>query len=96
MVNYLIQWIRHHVTTMSERTFPNNPVELKVSVTIEVGLTQLFNLNNAVIILLFYKFKKMSLGKPLIRRHLKLCSSPYDSEKMEINFSNQNIIATTS
>ncbi|XP_073761245.1 dystonin isoform X17 [Callorhinus ursinus] len=29
MVNYLIQWIRHHVTTMSERTFPNNPVELK-------------------------------------------------------------------
>uniref|UniRef100_A0A8D2B3W1 Dystonin n=1 Tax=Sciurus vulgaris TaxID=55149 RepID=A0A8D2B3W1_SCIVU len=29
MVNYLIQWIRHHVTTMSERIFPNNPVELK-------------------------------------------------------------------
>ncbi|XP_048203528.1 dystonin isoform X3 [Perognathus longimembris pacificus] len=29
MVNYLMQWIRHHVTTMSERTFPNNPVELK-------------------------------------------------------------------
>ncbi|XP_039709037.1 dystonin isoform X15 [Pteropus medius] len=29
MVNYLIQWIRHHLTTMSERTFPNNPVELK-------------------------------------------------------------------
>ncbi|KAM5324536.1 dystonin isoform 7-T7 [Glossophaga mutica] len=29
MVNYLIQWIRHHVTTMSDRTFPNNPVELK-------------------------------------------------------------------
>ncbi|XP_026982685.1 dystonin isoform X23 [Sagmatias obliquidens] len=29
MVNYLVQWIRHHVTTMSERTFPNNPVELK-------------------------------------------------------------------
>ncbi|KAM6166489.1 dystonin isoform 2-T2 [Erethizon dorsatum] len=29
MVNYLIQWIRHHVTTISERTFPNNPVELK-------------------------------------------------------------------
>ncbi|XP_028721206.1 dystonin isoform X23 [Peromyscus leucopus] len=29
MVNYLIQWIRHHVVTMSERTFPNNPVELK-------------------------------------------------------------------
>lgn len=36
MVNYLIQWIRHHVTTMSERTFPNNPVELKVCVTVEV------------------------------------------------------------
>ncbi|XP_065742451.1 dystonin isoform X3 [Phocoena phocoena] len=29
MVNYLVQWIRHHVTTMSERTFPNNPVEVK-------------------------------------------------------------------
>lgn len=34
MVNYLIQWIKHHVTTMSERTFPNNPVELKVCVTL--------------------------------------------------------------
>lgn len=30
MVNYLMQWIRHHVTIMSDRTFPNNPVELKV------------------------------------------------------------------
>ncbi|XP_050806458.1 dystonin isoform X10 [Gopherus flavomarginatus] len=29
MVNYLIQWIRHHITIMSDRTFPNNPVELK-------------------------------------------------------------------
>ncbi|XP_052048814.1 dystonin isoform X3 [Apodemus sylvaticus] len=29
MVNYLIQWIRHHVVTMSDRTFPNNPLELK-------------------------------------------------------------------
>ncbi|KFQ25148.1 Microtubule-actin cross-linking factor 1, partial [Merops nubicus] len=29
MVNYLMQWIRHHVATMSDRTFPNNPVELK-------------------------------------------------------------------
>ncbi|XP_071892446.1 dystonin isoform X29 [Anas platyrhynchos] len=29
MVNYLMQWIRHHVTIMSDRTFPNNPVELK-------------------------------------------------------------------
>ncbi|MGH0168382.1 UNVERIFIED_CONTAM: hypothetical protein FKN15_066194 [Acipenser sinensis] len=29
MVNYLSQWIRHHVTIMSDRTFPNNPVELK-------------------------------------------------------------------
>ncbi|XP_078504101.1 dystonin isoform X2 [Lissotriton helveticus] len=29
MVNYLIQWIRHHATLMSDRTFPNNPVELK-------------------------------------------------------------------
>lgn len=30
MVNYLIQWIRHHATIMSDRAFPNNPVELKV------------------------------------------------------------------
>ncbi|XP_039384230.1 dystonin isoform X6 [Mauremys reevesii] len=29
MVNYLIQWIRHYITIMSDRTFPNNPVELK-------------------------------------------------------------------
>ncbi|XP_041108042.1 dystonin-like isoform X12 [Polyodon spathula] len=29
MVNYLSQWIRHHVTIMSDRMFPNNPVELK-------------------------------------------------------------------
>ncbi|XP_043398337.1 dystonin isoform X6 [Chelonia mydas] len=29
MVNYLIQWIRHHITIISDRTFPNNPVELK-------------------------------------------------------------------
>ncbi|XP_065586915.1 dystonin isoform X5 [Cyrtonyx montezumae] len=29
MVNYLMQWIRHHVTIMSDRTFPNNPVEMK-------------------------------------------------------------------
>ncbi|XP_051470837.1 dystonin isoform X4 [Apus apus] len=29
MVNYLMQWIRHHVTIMSDRTFPNSPVELK-------------------------------------------------------------------
>ncbi|XP_072856398.2 dystonin isoform X8 [Pogona vitticeps] len=29
MVNYLIQWIRHHATIMADRAFPNNPVELK-------------------------------------------------------------------
>ncbi|XP_039176247.1 dystonin isoform X34 [Crotalus tigris] len=29
MVNYLIQWIRHHATIMIDRAFPNNPVELK-------------------------------------------------------------------
>ncbi|XP_074009915.1 dystonin isoform X4 [Numenius arquata] len=29
MVNYLRQWIRYHVTIMSDRTFSNNPVELK-------------------------------------------------------------------
>ncbi|KAL8172744.1 UNVERIFIED_CONTAM: hypothetical protein K2H54_016083 [Gekko kuhli] len=30
MVNYLIQWIRHHAAIMADRAFPNNPVELKV------------------------------------------------------------------
>lgn len=30
MVNYLSQWIKHNVAVMSDRTFPNNPVELKV------------------------------------------------------------------
>ncbi|XP_054858022.1 dystonin isoform X2 [Eublepharis macularius] len=29
MVNYLIQWIRHHATIMADRAFPNNPMELK-------------------------------------------------------------------
>eukprot|EP00063_Salmo_salar_P094905 XP_014069740.1 PREDICTED: dystonin-like isoform X22 [Salmo salar] len=29
MVNYLIQWIKHNVGLMSDRAFPNNPVELK-------------------------------------------------------------------
>lgn len=30
MVNYLSQWIKHHVAVMSDRTFPSNPAELKV------------------------------------------------------------------
>uniref|UniRef100_A0A4W3K970 Dystonin n=1 Tax=Callorhinchus milii TaxID=7868 RepID=A0A4W3K970_CALMI len=29
MVNYLVQWIKHHVTVMSDRSFSNNPAELK-------------------------------------------------------------------
>ncbi|XP_072354528.1 dystonin isoform X16 [Scyliorhinus torazame] len=29
MVNYLIQWIKHHVTVMSDRSYSNNPAELK-------------------------------------------------------------------
>ncbi|XP_071998354.1 dystonin isoform X27 [Engystomops pustulosus] len=29
MVNYLIQWIRHHVALISERNFPNTVAELK-------------------------------------------------------------------
>ncbi|XP_062375938.1 dystonin [Sardina pilchardus] len=33
MVNYLSQWIKHHVAVMSDRTFPNNPVELKALYT---------------------------------------------------------------
>lgn len=31
MIKYLSQWIRHNVAIMSDRSFPNNPVELKVS-----------------------------------------------------------------
>lgn len=30
MIKYLSQWIRHNVGIMSDRSFPNNPVELKV------------------------------------------------------------------
>ncbi|XP_073531555.1 dystonin isoform X21 [Phyllobates terribilis] len=30
MVNYLIQWIRHHVALMADRNFPNTVAELKV------------------------------------------------------------------
>ncbi|KAJ8359996.1 hypothetical protein SKAU_G00165210 [Synaphobranchus kaupii] len=33
MVNYLSQWIKHHVAVMSDRTFPSNPVELKALYT---------------------------------------------------------------
>ncbi|KAF4090023.1 hypothetical protein AMELA_G00044950, partial [Ameiurus melas] len=29
MINYLSQWIKHHVSVMSDRNFPCNPVELK-------------------------------------------------------------------
>ncbi|KAM9365281.1 dystonin [Pholidichthys leucotaenia] len=29
MIKYLSQWIKHNVTIMSDRSFPNNPVELK-------------------------------------------------------------------
>uniref|UniRef100_A0A4W5L9J1 Dystonin n=1 Tax=Hucho hucho TaxID=62062 RepID=A0A4W5L9J1_9TELE len=33
MVNYLSQWIKHNVGLMSDRAFPNNPVELKALYT---------------------------------------------------------------
>ncbi|KAL0964650.1 hypothetical protein UPYG_G00327030 [Umbra pygmaea] len=33
MVNYLSQWIKHNVGVMSDRAFPNNPVELKALYT---------------------------------------------------------------
>ncbi|CAB1338512.1 unnamed protein product [Coregonus sp. 'balchen'] len=39
MVNYLSQWLKHNVAVMSDRAFPNNPVELKV--WIEFGRIQL-------------------------------------------------------
>lgn len=31
MIKYLSQWIKHNVAIMSDRSFPNNPVEIKVS-----------------------------------------------------------------
>ncbi|XP_056291894.1 dystonin isoform X13 [Pseudoliparis swirei] len=33
MIKYLSQWIRHNVVVMSDRSFPNNPVELKALYT---------------------------------------------------------------
>ncbi|XP_075932663.1 dystonin isoform X1 [Anarhichas minor] len=33
MIKYLSQWIRHNVAIMSDRSFPNNPVELKALYT---------------------------------------------------------------
>ncbi|CAL8257405.1 unnamed protein product [Lota lota] len=33
MIKYLSQWIKHNVTEMSDRAFPNNPVELKALYT---------------------------------------------------------------
>uniref|UniRef100_A0A8C7LIP6 Dystonin n=1 Tax=Oncorhynchus kisutch TaxID=8019 RepID=A0A8C7LIP6_ONCKI len=33
MVNYLSQWLKHNVSVMSDRAFPNNPVELKALYT---------------------------------------------------------------
>lgn len=30
MIKYLSQWIKHNVAIMSDRSFPNNPVEIKV------------------------------------------------------------------
>ncbi|KAJ8250312.1 hypothetical protein COCON_G00222340 [Conger conger] len=33
MVNYLSQWIKHHVAVMSDRNFPSNPAELKALYT---------------------------------------------------------------
>ncbi|XP_014915962.1 dystonin isoform X5 [Poecilia latipinna] len=33
MIKYLSQWIKHNVAVMSDRSFPNNPVELKALYT---------------------------------------------------------------
>ncbi|XP_061693198.1 dystonin [Syngnathoides biaculeatus] len=33
MIKYLTQWIKHNVTVMSDRSFPNNPAELKALYT---------------------------------------------------------------
>lgn len=36
MIKYLSQWIKHNVAIMSDRSFPNNPVELKVLLLLHV------------------------------------------------------------
>lgn len=36
MIKYLSQWIKHNVAVMSDRSFPNNPVELKVLLLLPV------------------------------------------------------------
>lgn len=36
MIKYLSQWIKHNVAIMSDRSFPNNPVELKVLLLLPV------------------------------------------------------------
>lgn len=38
MIKYLSQWIKHNVAIMSDRSFPNNPVELKVLLLVPVFL----------------------------------------------------------
>lgn len=42
MIKYLSQWIKHNVAIMSDRSFPNSPVELKVLLLFCLCLWALF------------------------------------------------------
>lgn len=51
MIKYLSQWIRHNVALMSDRSFPNSPVEIKVWSQSSRGLScdvSVYCINSAV------------------------------------------------
>lgn len=53
MIKYLSQWIKHNVAIMSDRSFPNNPVELKVLKSlISIFMFILYKLSLSCLILL--------------------------------------------
>lgn len=43
MIKYLSQWIKHNVAIMSDRSFPNNPVELKVLMILIVIISSILH-----------------------------------------------------
>lgn len=49
MIKYLSQWIKHNVAIMSDRSFPNNPVELKVLMVSTLIMNLVLNIRAAYI-----------------------------------------------
>lgn len=49
MIKYLSQWIKHNVAVMSDRSYPNNPAELKVCYCIFYTLWMLLGLHGGTI-----------------------------------------------